>query len=136
MRRGAVKMPETSLKRERRVRAPSLALQACLGHSNRTLPEGDDVMDRESGGYLGAPRHPLPCLLFLLPLLVAYEGGVLWLGGSQADALRNGADVWVRLGLASLGLRHVPVAGLLVLLVFAVRSWQAREEWPADLFNV
>jgi membrane protease YdiL (CAAX protease family) len=93
-------------------------------------------MDRDAGGYLGATRHALPCLLFLLPLLIAYECGVLWLGGSQADSLRNGADVWVRLGLASLGLRQVPAAGILVLLVFAVRSWQTRAERPADLFNV
>jgi hypothetical protein len=93
-------------------------------------------MGQESGGYLGATRHPLPCLLFLLPLLVAYEVGVQWLGGPQADLLRNGADVWVRLALASLGLRHVPAAGILVLLVFAVRSWQTRAERPGDVFNV
>ena len=45
-----------------------------------------------NGDYLRATRHPWPCLLFLLPLLAAYELGVHQLGGGQPDALRNGAD--------------------------------------------
>ena len=44
--------------------------------------------------YFTATRHPWPCFLFLLPLLTAYEGGVLWAGGSQPETLRNGADAW------------------------------------------
>ena len=49
-------------------------------------------------------RHPWPCLLFLLPLLAAYELGVHRLSGGQPDALRNGADSWLRQGFAALGL--------------------------------
>src|SRR3954452_13902779 len=45
---------------------------------------------KDSTGYFSATRHPLECLLFLLPLLAAYEGGVAWLGGDQADRMRNG----------------------------------------------
>jgi hypothetical protein len=52
--------------------------------------------------YLSATRHPWSCLLFLLPLLLVYEGGVLSLGGPRADALRNGVDAWLRLGLTKL----------------------------------
>ena len=47
-------------------------------------------------GYVLATRHPWPCLLFLLPLLLIYECGVVWLGGTQPEALRNGADHWLR----------------------------------------
>jgi hypothetical protein len=35
----------------------------------------------------------LVSLLFVTPLLIAYEGGLLWLGPA---ALRNGADLWLR----------------------------------------
>src|SRR4051794_33770095 len=49
--------------------------------------------------YVAATRHPWPCFLFLLPLLAAYEGGVLWVGGAQSEAFRNGADSWLRWGL-------------------------------------
>jgi membrane protease YdiL (CAAX protease family) len=46
-----------------------------------------------SGYYWQQSRRPLTCLAFVTPLLVLYEGGVLWLG---PQAVRNGADVWLR----------------------------------------
>ncbi len=52
-----------------------------------------------------------------------YELGVLWLGGGSAEAIRTGADAWVRRGLAAVGLTDhwiVPM-GLVVGLLF----WQA-----------
>src|SRR5665213_3226717 len=55
-------------------------------------------------GYFAATRHPWPCLLFLMPLLASYEGGVFWLGGAHPDALRIGADNWVRCALTAVGL--------------------------------
>jgi hypothetical protein len=91
---------------------------------------------RSSGGYLSATRHPWPCLLFLLPLLVLYEAGVLWLGGTQPDALRNGADAWLRWGLERFGLRQLYLAPLLLGLLFLVWSWVRREDRPDDLGSV
>src|SRR5947207_3038805 len=64
-------------------------------------------MGHEDDGYLHATRHPWPCLLFLLPLLLAYEGGVLWLGAAQHDLLRNGADAWMRGALQAVGLHEL-----------------------------
>ena len=46
----------------------------------------------------------MPCLVFVAPILLAYELGVLWLGGDSADALRTGADAWMRHGLVALSL--------------------------------
>ena len=71
----------------------------------------------------------MPCLVFILPILVAYEAGVIWLGGPSADALRAGADAWVRQGLAALGLTDrwlLPIA-----LVSGLLAWQAldRRDW-------
>src|SRR3990170_3082495 len=43
--------------------------------------------------YWRESQRPLVSLAFVLPLLVVYEGGVLWLGPA---AMRNGADVWLR----------------------------------------
>ena len=53
--------------------------------------------------YWQQARLPLASLAFVLPLLTFYEGGV-WLLGEEA--LRNGADVWLRGGLNNLGLGH------------------------------
>ena len=37
------------------------------------------------GAYIFATRHPWSALLFLIPLLALYEGGVLWLGGEGPE---------------------------------------------------
>ena len=60
--------------------------------------------------YLSSTRHPWVCFLFLLPLLAAYEGGLFWLGGDQARALRNGADAWLRWAFEVFGAGHVLAA--------------------------
>jgi Type II CAAX prenyl endopeptidase Rce1-like len=72
-------------------------------------------------------------------MLVAYEAGVIWLGGPSADALRAGADAWVRQGLAGLGLTDrwlLPVG-----LIAGLLAWQAvdRRDWrfhPAVLWGM
>jgi len=43
--------------------------------------------------YWNESRQPLASLVFVGPLLLVYEVGVVWLG---PEAVRNGADVWLR----------------------------------------
>jgi membrane protease YdiL (CAAX protease family) len=88
------------------------------------------------GFYLLDTRHPWPCLLFLLPLLIAYEAGVLWLGGAEPEALRSGVDAWLRWVLLKFGLRQLYVLPIVVALVFVVWSWLRRKERPGDLGGV
>jgi hypothetical protein len=75
--------------------------------------------------YWTSTRRPLPCLVFVVPLLLAYELGVLWLGGGASEALRTGADAWMRQGLAAVGLtdRWLLPSGLVVGLL----AWQAAD---------
>jgi len=89
-------------------------------------------MRRYPGGYLSATRHPWPCLVFLLPLLLTYEAGVLWLGGAQPDTLRNGADTWLRWGLEAFGLHQLYCAPGLVIVVFLGWSWLRRWDRPSE----
>ncbi|MFO0910535.1 MAG: CPBP family glutamic-type intramembrane protease [Isosphaeraceae bacterium] len=86
-----------------------------------------DVVTRRS--YWSVTRRPLPCLAFVLPLLLAYELGVVWLGGSAAESLRTGADAWMRRGMATLGLTDQWL--LPVSLVVGLLLWQAftRSDW-------
>jgi hypothetical protein len=62
-------------------------------------------------------------------LLLAYELGVIWIGGASAEAWRTGADAWMRHGLAALGLtdRWFPP----LCLALALLAWQAlaAREW-------
>jgi len=86
--------------------------------------------------YYQATRHPWPSLLMLMPLLGFYEGGILWLGGPQAEALRNGADAWMRWGLQMVSpyLAYAPPG--LIALIFLAWSYAARASRPQDLAGV
>jgi Type II CAAX prenyl endopeptidase Rce1-like len=87
-------------------------------------------------GYLAAPLHPWPCFLFLLPLLALYEAGVIWLGGPSPDALRNGADAWLRWSLQSFGLPHLYCAPLVLVLLFLIWSIFRWRDRPGDIVGV
>jgi membrane protease YdiL (CAAX protease family) len=91
-----------------------------------------------NGEYLRATRHPWPCLLFLLPLLAAYEAGVYYLGGGQPEVLRNGADNWLRQGLALAGLRQhfwTPALLLALLVVWNYLRWHDRPGDPVGVLS-
>jgi hypothetical protein len=64
--------------------------------------------------YWKQAREPLACLVFLMPLLVVYEVGVLWFGGDEPLSVRNGADYWLRSGLVSLGVQAFLLPGLII----------------------
>jgi membrane protease YdiL (CAAX protease family) len=87
------------------------------------------VCDAETD-YWSSAKRPFACLVFLFPLLLFYEIGVLWLGGSNAEAVRNGADFWMRGGLRQLGLDFafllpaLVVAGLLGWHVHGKYRWR------------
>lgn len=97
-------------------------------------PLVDDASQRAGGDtYWSLSRTPLTSLVFTLPLVLAYEGGVLLLGlGSP----RNGADVWLRTLLDHLGfgqyflLPALTIIGLLAWHHVAHDRWQ----WRAGVF--
>jgi hypothetical protein len=93
--------------------------------SNPALPRAN--------GYWSATRKPLNCLIFVIPLLAAYEAGVIWLGGRDADAFRSGADAWLRGGLEYLGLNRpwlVPTMVIVGLLVWHIAQ---QDPWRISL---
>jgi membrane protease YdiL (CAAX protease family) len=71
--------------------------------------------------------------LFILPLLLTYEIGLVSLGGPDANALRQGADSAMRYYLASLGLKVVWAAPLIifaVLMGWTCWRWADRPKEP------
>ena len=79
--------------------------------------------------YWQQSRLPWPSLVFLMPLLIAYEIGILWLGGRNSAALRSGADVWLRGGLEFIGLGISWLPPLLVVAGLLVWQWIERHPW-------
>lgn len=79
--------------------------------------------------YWAETRRPFACLLFLAPLLIAYEIGVLWLGDGREELLRNGADVWMRSWLYALGVHQSFVLPLVVLLLLLLWNFYGYFHW-------
>jgi len=84
--------------------------------------------------YLENTRHPWSCLLFVTPLVLAYEGGHLV--GSVTSAVRNGAELWLRIGLSNLGFTTEYAAPALVIGILIVWSVLRRDDHPSDLIGV
>lgn len=98
-----------------------------VASDDETPPDDDDAALAGNGDSDGVPaadtywsvsRTPLTSLVFSLPLVLAYEGGVLLLGRGSP---RNGADVWLRTLLDHLGFGQyflLPVLTILGLLAW------------------
>ncbi len=85
-------------------------------------PDDDSLSDGAAvvaESYWALSRMPLTSLVFILPLVLAYEGGVLFLGRSSP---RNGADVWLRHILDALGFGEYFL--LPVLTILGLLAWQ------------
>jgi len=83
------------------------------------FPADHTASNAEAGDtYWSISRRPLTSLVFSLPLVLAYEGGVLLLGRGSP---RNGADVWLRTLLDHLGFGQYFL--LPVLTVLGLLAW-------------
>jgi hypothetical protein len=78
-------------------------------------------------------RQPLHCLLFLLPLLAAYEIGVAFAIDGDSVSARNGADSWMRSAMRLAGIEH-PLL-MPVVIVGLLAGWQVvgRFRWQPSL---
>ena len=83
-----------------------------------------------SNGYWQETRRPVYSLIFLLPLMVIYETGVIFTGGADHEYIRNGADVLVKTLLYSLGVKGFFLSsGLLVVVVLIVMQIKSKAPW-------
>jgi hypothetical protein len=76
--------------------------------------------------YWRQSRRPLASLIFILPALAIYEGGLLLLG---PRAMRNGADVWLRELLERFGLGQYFFLPLLTAALLLAWHHTTRDRW-------
>jgi hypothetical protein len=69
-------------------------------------------------------------------LLAIYECGVLWLGSAHPEALRNGADTWLRWGLETFGLPQPYWAPVILAVFLALWGWLRWSDRPHDLVSL
>jgi len=97
------------------------------------IPVSGDTASGESSepdSYWSISRTPLTSLVFTLPLVLAYEGGVLLLGRGSP---RNGADVWLRTLLDSLGFGQYFLLPALTLVGLLAWHHVEHDRWRCSL---
>jgi len=104
--------------------ADELAGDAAAGHGGHPSSGG------HAASYWQLSRTPLTSLLFTLPLVLAYEGGVLLLGRGSP---RNGADVWLRHLLDAIGFGQYFLLPLLTVTGLLVWQFLAHDRWRTSL---
>jgi len=85
-------------------------------------------------GYLALSSRPWVSLVFILPLVLIYEGGILFLG--ENDRLLNGADLLLRQWLRMLGFGQYFLLPLVMGGILLAWHHTTREKWkfsPATL---
>jgi len=98
--------------------------------------DADTAADTSENGLLAdesywqLSRTPLTSLFFTLPLVLAYEGGVLLLGRGSP---RNGADVWLRHLLDALGFGQYFLLPLLTVVGLLVWQYLSHDRWRVSL---
>jgi membrane protease YdiL (CAAX protease family) len=103
-------------------------MQAASANQQKTTPAF-------RGDYWQQSRRPLASLAFVTPLLVCYEVGVLCLG---PQAMRNGADIWLRQLLDLLGFSQYFLLPLTTVAVLAGWHYLTRDPWrlsPSTLYT-
>ena len=78
--------------------------------------------------YWRDTRHPFASLVFLAPLLLMYEFGVIWMRQSSSAEIRNGADFWMRGWLKDAGMTEAWL--LPILVVSGLLIWQIAGRYP------
>ena len=77
-------------------------------------------------GYWVESRQPLASLVFIAPLLVGYEAGVLLMG---PEAVRNGAEVWLRQLLDLVGFGQYFLLPVLTVCILLGWHYTTRRPW-------
>ncbi len=92
----------------------------------QALAQGRPPEAAPSDSYVRLTRTATYSFLAALPLLVLYEGLILFVNKGQLAQVRVGADVWIKTLLASAGLGGTLALTLVVVLVGIVVVWRER----------
>lgn len=80
-------------------------------------------------GYASATKSATYAFLAALPLLIAYEIGVI-VANTGTGQIRVGADVWIKQLLTALGVQGGLLLAAIVIIIGGVVFWMEREKRP------
>ena len=80
--------------------------------------------------YWKETKRPVYSLVFLLPIIVAYEAGIFLIGSAGREAIRNGADQIVQVGLHYVRVKEFFVcSGIFVIFVLLILQTKSASPW-------
>lgn len=93
-------------------------------------PRGHAHPDR-TGGYLWLSKRPLHILVFLLPLVIAYEAGsIVYLSGTDGRTIETiGARGMVAAFFESFGVASIYLPGIALVVVLLIWHLLERDRW-------
>jgi len=97
-----------------------------MAASKHSTPPRHTPLARLAEGYWAESRQPLASLIFIAPLLVTYETGLLVLG---RYAVQNGADAWLRALLNFLGFGQYFLLPILTVCILLGWHYTTRQSW-------
>ena len=89
------------------------------------------ALARTPSAYWRETTRPLVSLAFVSPILLAYELGLVALG---PQAMRNGADAWLRYWLQTMGFSQYFLLPLLTCSVLLGWHYIKRQRWRVDFW--
>ena len=97
-----------------------------MAASKSSTPPPHAPLARLADGYWAQSRQPLAALVFIAPLLVTYETGLLVLG---RYSVQNGADAWLRALLNFLGFSQYFLLPILIVCILLGWHYTTRQSW-------
>ena len=79
--------------------------------------------------YSTESRRPIVCLLFVLPLVIFYEIGSIFLG---RESLRSGIDQWIHQILSQLGIGQLVVLPILTIGLMVYWHHRINDHWKIN----
>ncbi len=95
-----------------------------LSRSSHSRSDNDDSEFTEN--YHSQTRRPILSLAFVLPLILAYEVGAMFLG---SDALRSGIDLWLDRILVTVGAGHLVILPMATTAALLVLHHYKEDQW-------
>jgi len=99
---------------------------AFRSHGGKPVASNPAPSQNAGNDYWSQSRRPLASLLFTAPLLVIYESGLICLG---PNAMRNGAEAWLRQMLDLLGFNAYFLLPVLTVGILLGWHYVLRQPW-------
>jgi hypothetical protein len=92
----------------------------------RSAQQRNLAAKQTKSNYQTESQRPIACLLFVFPLILAYELGTIFLGG---EALRSGVDQWLDRLLNLIGFGQLVLLPVITTAILVILHHRQHDHW-------